>query len=366
MVDVSDDILFKGLLLQDLQLSNRMVMAPLTRCRSSEDGIPNKLARTYYSQRASIGLIITEATQISAQGQGYVRTPGIYTDKQVEEWKQIVKHVHDNNGKIFIQLWHVGRHSHSDFRSDGELPVAPSSIAEEGLILTPKGRKKCQVPHALSLEEIDSVINDYKIASANALEAGFDGIEIHAANGYLIDQFLQDGTNKRGDIFGGSLENRFRFLKNILEEVLKVWDNKRVGVRMSPFSRRLGIFDSDPYKHFSYFVKMLNRFPLAYLHLIEPTIQEAEYYKVENRTIIPFFRKQYNGVLIACSEFNCKMAKDWLNNNYADLIAFGRPVIANPDLLERYKNNWPLNEVHEETFYKGEELGYIDYPFYYQ
>lgn len=345
---------------------NRMAMAPLTRCRAEEGALPSDMAPIYYAQRSSVGLLITEATQISQQGQGYVNTPGIYSEEQVVAWKRVVDAVHEAGGKIFLQLWHVGRHSHSDFQENNELPVAPSAVNENAKITTPTGSKPTQTPRALTVPEIQLIVEDYRNAAKNALEAGFDGVEVHGANGYLINQFLDDTTNIRTDEYGGNVENRYRFLKQILDAVIEVYGEFKVGLRLSPFVRHCNSSDSNPLEHYSYYIRELNKFPLAYLHLIEPLKEDADFYQIEYRSVVPTFRKIYRGILIACQEFDLDNAQDAIEDGHCDMIAFGKLMISNPDLKERFENKWHLNPYDIQTFYGGGEEGYIDYPFYYQ
>ena len=342
------------------ELPNRIVMAPLTRNRAGKGNVPHELNATYYAQRASAGLIISEASQISPQGMGYPGTPGIHSVEQVEGWKLVTRAVHDRGGRIFLQLWHVGRISHPSLQPDGALPVAPSAIAPAGTASTYEGPQPFVMPRALETDEIPGIVEDYRRAAQNALEAGFDGIEIHSANGYLLDQFLRDGSNKRTDQYGGSIENRARFLLEVMEAVTDVWGGDRVGVRLSPSGTFNDMSDSNPEALFSYVVRQLERYQLAYLHLVEPREDNGapDGQDLSSR----FFRSIYNGTIIAAGGYNRELAKETIAKGEADLIAFGRFYISNPDLVERIAVNAPFNEYDRSTFYGGDERGYIDYP----
>ncbi|MBD2201938.1 alkene reductase [Calothrix sp. FACHB-1219] len=355
--------LFSPYQLGNLELPNRIVMAPLTRQRAGQGNVPHELNATYYVQRASAGLIIAEATQISLQGQGYPNTPGIHSPEQVAGWKLVTDAVHQQGGRIFLQLWHVGRISHPDLQPNGELPIAPSAIApQEGQALTFEGLKPFVTPRALETSEIPVIVEQYRQAAANALAAGFDGVEIHAANGYLIDQFLRDGTNQRTDEYGGSIENRVRFLREIVEAVTSVWDSKRVGVRLSPSGTFNDMRDSNPLETFGYIAQVLSQFDLAYLHLIESTDADIRH----GGTAVPtdYLREMYTGTLIVCGGYTAEKGNAVLANQQADLIAFGSLFIANPDLPRRLALNAPLNQPIPESFYGGGEKGYTDYPFW--
>lgn len=346
---------------KSLNLSNRIVMAPLTRQRAKKEFIPTALMAEYYQQRASAGLIISEGAQISQQGYGYYDSPGIYTKEQVKGWKKTTKAVHDKGGKIFIQLWHVGRHSHPCYQAKGQKPVAPSAVKEIGKIRTREGKVDTVVPHALSIEEIQQIVTDYKNAALNATEAGFDGVEIHAANGYLIDQFLQDGTNHRDDIYGGTYENRTRFMMEVTRSICDAIGKEKTGIRLSPSGRHADISDSNPKELFSYAIRQLNKLDLAYLHLVEP-LEDVSVYKNYLTEVAPYFRKIYSGTMISCGGYTPEKAEKALQENHADLIAFGKLFISNPDLPERIKQNGPYNQWDIKTFYGGSEKGYTDYP----
>lgn len=350
--------------LDSLRLKNRMVMAPLTRNRAGEGNAPTDLNVEYYQQRASAGLIITEATQVSPQGVGYPATPGIHSPEQVEGWKKVTKAVQNENGRIFLQLWHVGRISHPSLQPNGELPVAPSAVKPEGVAMTYEGEKPFVTPRALKNEEISQIVEQYRQGAQNALEAGFDGVEVHSANGYLLDQFLQDGTNKRTDEYGGSLENRFRIVKEVLEAVIEVWGENKVGIRLSPESNFNDMHDSDQKSLFTYVVEQLNHFPLAYVHIIEPRIQGNETVELEGEHLdVSYFRPIYDGVLMTAGGYNQELGEEVLREGNADLVAFGRWFISNPDLPKRFAHNAPLNPYDRSTFYGGDEHGYTDYPF---
>ncbi len=339
-------------------LPNRMVMAPLTRQRAP-DNSPTDLMVTYYEQRASAGLIIAEATQISTQGVGYPATPGIYNEQQVAGWKKITEVVHAKNGHIFLQLWHVGRISHPDFHN-GELPVAPSAIKPKGEAVTPSGMKPFVTPRALETDEIQGIVETYQQAAINALAAGFDGVEIHSANGYLLDEFLREGTNKRTDCYGGTFENRARFLLEVTEAVVAVWGADRVGIRLSPSGTMNDMNDADPETFFVYLLAQLNRFGLAYLHVVDAL--EGDIRHGANVINLEVLRKAYNGTFIVCGGYDRARAENAIAEGKADAVAFGQLYIANPDLVERFKVDAPLNEPDGATFYGGNEKGYTDYP----
>lgn len=346
--------------LGSLQLKNRMVMAPLTRSRAEQGNVPSNMAATYYSQRAGAGLIITEATQAGAGGQGYVSTPGIHSDAQVEGWKKVTDAVHQKGGLIFLQLWHVGRISHPDFRG-GEVPVAPSAIAPRGVqTYTSEGFKDIPPPRALEIREIADIVEEFRQGAKNAKVAGFDGIEVHGANGYLLDQFLEDSTNLRTDQYGGSVENRARLLMEVIAAVSDVWGSDRVGVRLSPGGTFNDMCDCHPEQTFGYVVRHLSTLNLAYLHLIEPTPQQGEH---PTRDLsASFFRPIYPGTMIVAGGYTLERANAVLKSGKADLVAFGQLFIANPDLVERFRRGAPFNTPKPEAYYGGGMEGYIDYP----
>jgi N-ethylmaleimide reductase len=342
-----------------LALNNRIVMAPLTRSRAGPGNVPTQLNALYYAQRASAGLIISEATQIAAEGQGYIATPGIHSPQQIEGWKCVTKAAHVANGQIVLQLWHVGRISHSSFQPGGAAPVAPSAIKPKGQAFTAKGFEPIPTPRALETEEIPRLTEQYAQAARNAITAGFDGVEIHAANGYLIDQFLQDRTNQRTDRYGGSVENRSRFLMEVVDAVSAVVGAERTGVRISPQNRMNDIADDDPQTLFNYVAEHLAGKGLAYLHIIEGDTSGA--------AVPPFdytkLKRLFGGLVIANNGFNKELANKTLAEGSADLIAFGTPFIANPDLVVRLFLDAPLMAVNRDTLYGGGEQGYTDYPF---
>ena len=352
--------LFTPLTLGDLTLSNRIAMAPLTRNRAIEPNTePSYLAPLYYRQRDSAGLLITEASQISQQGQGYAWTPGIFTELQVEAWRKVTDAVHADDGYIFIQLWHVGRISHNSLQPDGGAPVAPSALAAKTKTFISTGFTDVSTPRALETGEISGIVADYAHAAACARRAGFDGVEIHAANGYLIDQFLRDSTNKRTDQYGGSIENRTRFALEVVDAVLKVWPATRVGVRIAPTSPANDVSDSDPTALFGALTAELSKRNLAYLHVVEGSTGGP-------RDTLPFdfaaLKRAFSGAYIANNGYTREMAIAAILENRADMIAFGRPFIANPDLVERLRQGASLNEDDKATWYGGGAKGYTDYP----
>ena len=353
--------LFQPVRLGPCQLANRIVMAPLTRSRAGDDGVPRPLMAEYYAQRASAGLIIAEGTNISPQGRGYAFTPGIYDDAQVEGWRQVTQAVHARGGRIFPQLWHVGRVSHPSLQPGGALPVAPSAIRPQATSYTSAGFTPCVTPRALAIAEIAETIEQYRRAARNALAAGFDGVEIHAANGYLIEQFLRDSTNKRTDAYGGSRENRARFLLEVAEAVAAVCGGERVGIRLSPLSPVNGAdLDSDPRETYAYVVERLNAFGLAYIHIIEGVTQGPR--EVPGGFDLQILRALFKGLYMANNGYDLRLALEARRRNLADLISFGRLYIANPDLVERLRMGARLNVPDRATFFGGGAAGYTDYP----
>jgi N-ethylmaleimide reductase len=351
--------LFSQYELGNIELSNRMVMAPMTRCRAVLGSIPNPLAVMYYAQRSQAGLIITEGSQVSPQGVGYVRTPGIYSPEQVDGWRKVTDAVHQEGGKVFLQLWHVGRVSHPDFL-EGELPVAPSALPVEGDIHSPLGKKKIETPRALELDEIPSIIDQFRRGAKNAKAAGFDGVEIHGANGYLLDQFLRDGSNRRTDQYGGSLRNRARLPLEVTEAVIDVWGPHKVGYRISPHFQWYSMSDSNPRENFSYFAKELSNLELGYLHMIE---RVGAYMQVAPDTrFASVIREIFKGTFILNGGYDAEKGNEAIRKGEADLISYGTLFLANPDLPDRFRRNAPLNAPDIKTFYVGEERGYIDYP----
>ncbi len=346
--------------LGDIELSNRMVMAPMTRCRAVEGNVPNPLAVTYYVQRASAGLIITEGSQVSPQGVGYVRTPGIHSPEQVAGWKKVTDAVHKAGGKIFLQLWHVGRVSHPDFLG-GDLPVAPSALPFEGEVHTPQGKKKFVIPRALELEEIPGIIEQFRKGAKNSKAVGFDGVEIHGANGYLLDQFLRDGSNRRTDKYGGSIQNRARLPLEITEAVVGVWGADRVGYRISPHFSSFSMSDTNPRQTYSYLAEEMNNIRIGYLHMIEPVGGRMGTIAPDAR-LGPVIRDIFEGTFILNGGYDVRSGNEAIEKGDADLISFGVLFLANPDLPLRFIKKAPLNSADVAAFYAGEEKGYIDYP----
>lgn len=359
MSDMS--ILFKPTQLGDLTLPNRVLMAPLTRNRSQSDGTPKSMAEVYYNQRAAAGLIISEATQISDMGKGYKDTPGIHRDDHVKGWRKIVDAVHAGGGRIFCQLWHVGRISHVSLLPEGRSPVSSSAVRADTQTFTENGFEDCSEPVSLTKEQIKETLDDYETAARCAHEAGFDGIEVHSANGYLLDQFLQDGVNQRDDNYGGSIENRMRLLSEVLDRVTGIYPANRVGVRVSPLGQANDISDSDPEALFSAVYKMLSDRKLAYLHAVESFYGSDT--SEEERNLLRRLRKLYDGFYIGNGSYDGPKAAKAIQYGEADAITFGRPFIANPDLPLRILRGGPFNEPNEDTFYGGDETGYTDYPF---
>ena len=358
-------LLFSPLRVGALHLSNRIVMAPLTRSRAAGEGLPTELHSIYYAQRAGAGLIIAEATQISAEGQGYLRTPGIYSDAQIAAWRRVTDVVHEAGGLIVLQLWHVGRIAHGANRFVSDAPVAPSAIPAPGTIYTPVGLKPFPMPRALEEHECSRVVEDYAIAASNTRLAGFDGVEIHAANGYLVDTFLHDQTNLRIDRYGGLLENRVRLLLEIVKAAGDAIGSDRVGIRLSPFGSFNGVRDRDPASLFDYVVRRLNALNLAYLHVITPEVsgdRGADGPEPDTPDVPVFVRARFTSNLILAGGFDKLSAEQMLQSRLADLVAFGRAFIANPDLPRRLALDAALNEPDRETFYTSGPKGYIDYP----
>jgi N-ethylmaleimide reductase len=341
------------------RLPNRIVMAPMTRNRAGDGNVPTPLVATYYRQRASAGLIVTEATQVCQEGQGYAGTPGIHTDEQAAGWRRVTEGVHAAGGRIFLQLWHVGRVSHPDFQPGGALPVAPSAIALQGMAHTPSGAKPYVAPRALELAEIPRVVRQYADGARRALAAGFDGVEVHGANGYLIDQFLRDGTNRRTDAYGGAVENRARFLREVVEAVAAVWGAGRIGVRLSPVSSFNSMSDGDPRATFGHAAELLDRYGLAYLHVVAWGSATPG---SEERRVVEHLRQRFHGPLIVNGGYGRETAEAALASGLADLVSFGSLFLANPDLPERFAAGAPLNAPDQATFYGGGERGYTDYP----
>jgi N-ethylmaleimide reductase len=347
-----------------LDVPNRIVMAPMTRARSGEERMPNAAMGTYYAQRASAGLIVSEATVVSQQGIGWQQSPGIYSDAQADAWRDhVIAPVHAAGGRILLQLWHCGRASHSDFH-DGALPVAPSPVRLEGDgIHTPLGKKEHETPRALTLDEVQGVVADYRAAAQRAHDAGFDGIEIHSANGYLLDQFLQSKTNHRDDAYGGSVENRYRLLGEVTAAVLDVWPADRVGVRLSPNGVFNDMGSPDYREQFTYAAQELDKLGLAFLHIVDGLA--FGFHQLGEPMTLAEFRAFTSTPLVGNCGYTQETAEAAIVAGHADAIAIGRPYIANPDLVERYRNGWPLAEdAPMETWYSFDERGYADWPAY--
>lgn len=356
--------LFQPFMLRDLQLRNRVVMAPMTRARAGRARQPNSLMGEYYAQRAAAGLIVSEATTISEEANGWNESPGIYTDAMAEGWKPVVEAVHERGGVIFLQLWHMGRASHSDFHG-GRLPVAPSAIKLNGdHIHTPTGKKPYETPRALETAEVARVVGDYAAATRRARAAGFDGVEIHGANGYLVDAFLQSKTNQRTDQYGGSVENRYRFLHEVTEAVCAEWSAARVGVRLSPNGVFNDMGSPEFREQFTYAARRLDPFGLAYLHVMDGLA--FGFHQLGQPMTLNDFRAVFSGPLIGNCGYEQAAAEAAVAAGYADLIAFGRPYISNPDLVERMRNGWPLAEPApmSDWYAPAGAKGYTDFPSY--
>jgi N-ethylmaleimide reductase len=353
--------LFETIQMGSLELRNRVFMAPLTRNRADAEGVPGELAATYYSQRASAGLIVTEATQISPMGKGYLNTPGIHSTEQVRAWRSIVESVHSSGGRIFLQLWHVGRISHSSLLPNHAQPVAPSAIRANSQTLIATGLAPVADPVALTADGIRETLEDYRRAAANAKEAGFDGVEIHAANGYLIDQFLRTGSNQRTDAYGGAASNRVRFLTETVERVLEVWDSQRVGVRISPTGSFNDMRDDNPRETFSVAVDRLNGYQLGYLHVVE-TAQNSKGSSAEDMAMSAHLRALWKGLYVVNGGYDGPRGEEAIRCGHADAVAYGRTFLANPDLPRRLQLGAALNEPDPTSFYGGGAAGYTSYP----
>jgi len=356
---MTDKMLFQPYTLGSLTLPNRIVMAPLTRNRAGTGLVPSEYAATYYSQRGSAGLLITEATQVSAQAQGYQDTPGLYTQAQIAGWRKVTDAVHAKGGRIFVQLWHVGRVSHVDLQPDGAAPVAPSAIRAQTKTFVNNSFTDVSEPRALALDELAGIVEDFRQAAANALAAGFDGVEVHGANGYLLEQFIKDGANVRTDAYGGSIENRARLLLEVTAAVAKQIGAERTGVRISPVSPANGISCSDPQPQYNYIVDQLSALGIVYLHVVEGATGGP-------RDIAPFdfdaLRSRFQNTYLANNGYDLDLASARLSEGKADLFAFGRPFISNPDLVERLQTGAPLTALDPTTLYGGGAKGYSDYP----
>ncbi|MEQ5843745.1 alkene reductase [Paraburkholderia acidicola] len=354
--------LFSPTKLGALELANRIVMAPLTRSRMGDDGVPGELHATYYAQRATAGLIISEATNISAQGRGYAMTPGIWTEEQVAGWKKVTDAVHEAGGKIVAQLWHVGRFSHVDLQPNGEAPVAPSAIKAEGKTYTENGLLEVSMPRALETSEIPGIIEQYRRAAECAKRAGFDGVEVHSANSYLLDQFLRDSTNKRTDQYGGSIENRTRLTLEVVEAVVAIWGSDRVGIRLSPVTPDAGNTppDSNVMATYGYLIRQLNRFKLAYLHFVEGATAASR--ALPDGVDLDALRALFEGPYIGNNGYDLELAVARRAEGKIDVVAFGRPFIANPDLVDRLRRGAELAVAAREAYYGGGAKGYTDWP----
>jgi N-ethylmaleimide reductase len=361
----SSDPLFQSYRLGPLELPNRVIMAPLTRSRAAQPGdVPSMMNAEYYRQRADVGLIISEATQVSPQGKGYAFTPGIHSAAQVDGWRLVTDAVHEAGGLIHLQLWHVGRISRPELQPNGDTPVAPSPIRPLGAqtyISAESGMMDILEPRALETAEIPGVVEQFRRGAENAKRAGFDGVELHGANGYLIDQFLRSGTNQRSDGFGGSVENRLRFPLMVVDAVIEVWGADRVGIRLSPTGSFNDMKDDDPIATFGEFAKRLNERGIAYVEVVEDSFQ-GNHANGRPEAIIDAIRAGYTGTYIANGDYDAEQARRRLADGRCDLVSFGRPIISNPDLVERLRSNAPLNEWDASTFYGGDEHGYTDYP----
>ncbi|MFK7849960.1 MAG: alkene reductase [Akkermansiaceae bacterium] len=348
-----DDILFKPLQLGAIEIPNRILMAPLTRCRASEGRIPNDLMAEYYAQRSEFGMILSEATSIDPMGVGYPNTPGLWSEQQTKGWKKVVEGIHEKGGRIFAQLWHVGRMSDPIYL-DGKKPVAPSAVRPSGHVSLVRPEKSFEEPRALSIDEIREVMGQYQHAAKSAKEAGFDGIELHGANGYLIDQFLQSSTNLREDAYGGSIENRMRFMLEVVEAVSEVWDVDRIGMHLAPRADAHDMGDRDRGELFIRAAEELGRRKLAFICARE---------SYEGAPLGPAMKEAFGGVYIANENFTAETAREAILAGKADAVAFGKLAIANPDLVERFRISADLNEPDPSTFYGSSGQGYTDYPF---
>jgi N-ethylmaleimide reductase len=354
---MSRDHLFTPYTAGDLTLPNRIVLAPMTRSRALEGNVPNPLAAIYYAQRASAGLLISEGTQVSPQGVGYIRTPGMHAAAQVAGWKTVTNAVHAAGGRIFAQLWHVGRVSHPDFHG-GQLPIAPSAVPVNGEAFTSRGRQPLVTPRAATLEDVRDLVEQFRAAAVNAKAAGFDGVELHGANGYLLDQFLRDSSNRRTDHYGGTIENRARLPLEVIDAVIEVWGAGRVGYKIAPYFSMFGMSDSDPVRTFSYLADELGRRGVLYLHVAEPRSATPS----PSPRTTPILRERFRGTLIVNGGYDRDSGEAAVTSGEADLVAYGVAFLANPDLPERFRRHAPLNQPDMATLYAGEEKGYVDYP----
>ncbi|GKY87072.1 alkene reductase [Sinisalibacter aestuarii] len=364
---MSDSILFKPAKIGAWDVNNRVVMAPMSRFRAdAKTWVPADYAAEYYGQRNTCGILITEATQMSPDAVGYPRSPGIYSDEQTAVWKKIVSAIHEGGAKAVVQLWHTGRISHPENRPEKDVPFAPSAVAPQNMqmITDEHGMVDFETPREMTQDDIDYVVESFAKASANAKAAGFDGVEIHAANGYLIDQFCASNTNLRTDGYGGTVENRMRFLREVIESVATVYDKGNIGVRFSPYGTFDDIHEEDPVGMFEAQLKTAEATGIGYVHVIRPEVtgdnDTAEPF--EHADIIGLTRKHYSGVVIAAGQYTSESATAEISEGRADLVAFGRPFVANPDLIKRMQNGTPLAELNRDTLYIPGKVGYIDYP----
>ncbi len=356
--------LFSPITSGNLHLPNRMVMAPMSRSRAVDGGVPSSAMAQHYADRATAGLIISESAPISQQGVGYPNTPGLFTPQQTAGWMRVLNAVRSQGGRMFAQLQHCGRISHPSHQPDGALPVAPSALKPAGHAFTATGYQDFETPRALETSEIAGVVDQFRLAAQNARDAGFDGVEVHGANGYLIDQFLRDGTNQRTDGYGGSIENRTRFLLEVIEAVTTVFPADRVGVKLSPENTFNGISDSDPQHHFEAIVRSIADYGLAYLHVTEASMGIMGHIAGSAKDVdYAQLRSHFPGTYIANNGYGKSQATIAIQSGHADLVAFGAPFLANPDLVRRYREDLPLNTVDKSTFYFGGDMGYNDYPF---
>lgn len=361
----SKDTLLSPIKLGALQLPTRVVMAPLTRSRASQPGdVPTEMNATYYEQRASAGVIISEATQVSPQGKGYAFTPGIHSEAQIEGWRKVTTAVHAAGGRMFLQLWHVGRISRPELQPNGETPVAPSAIRPDGAqtyISNESGMVDVLEPRALQTDEIPGIVEQYRRGAENARNAGFDGVEIHAANGYLLDQFIRSNSNARTDQYGGSVDNRLRLPLEVVDAVIDIWGTERTGIRVSPTGSFNGMYEKDPVATFGRFAERLNDIGIAYIEVVEDSFQ-GNHASGRPEPVIDAIRAEFQGTYIGNGAYTAEEARERIAAGRCDLVSFGRPFIANPDLVERFRCNAPLNAWDASTFYGGHERGYIDYP----
>ncbi len=354
--------LFSPFSLGPLSLPNRIVMAPMTRTRASVEGVPKPMVARYYAQRASAGLIISECTEVSVQARGIHCAPGVHAEPQVAAWRDVVAAVHAKGGRIYLQLWHAGRTGHSSIRG-GELPVAPSAIPASGKARTPDGLKDYETPRALERAEIPAIVDDFRRAASNALAAGFDGVELHGAYGYLVDEFLQDGSNQRDDRYGGSVANRCRFALEVMEALAEVWGASRVGIKISPSTRVSGMIDSEPLATFGHLARELDRMKIGYLHVMEPSEADLQTGTVKIRETTRTFRPMFGQAVITNVGYTRESGNAAVASGIADLVAYGKPFLANPDLPRRFEAGADLNKPDFATFYGSGEGGYTDYPF---